>query len=124
MRINENWRVSPVRFWPGPPSQPTRDGPPTGLGLRARTASGRTDEDAQRIDYAFRLCLARLPTDGERERLSEYLQSQLEQFASNEGTAEKLLEWEFVADASTLEKAAWTNFCSVLLNLHEFITLD
>jgi hypothetical protein len=68
---------------------------------RVQHASCNSDE--ARIEYAFRVCLARPPNTDERERLAEYL-----------GTLKSELDRD----------TAWTNLCSVLVNLHEFITRD
>src|SRR5690606_27484666 len=62
-----------------------------------------------RIDYAFRLCLARPPGDAEKERLEELLQHQIE---SAEG------------DPAAREKEAWLTLARVLLNLDETITRE
>ena len=80
--------------------------------------------DSARIDYAFRRALARSPRPAELDRLQEYLSEQRFFFESNPTAADELLgEGDLPVD-SQVEAAAWTNLCSVLLNLHEFITRD
>jgi hypothetical protein len=91
---------------------------------------------ADRIDHAFRLCLARPPRPAERERLAAYYREQLGILRKEPGSVAKLFpltptslppgersrgEGEGIELA---EGAAWTAVCSVLLNLHEFVTRD
>lgn len=59
-------------------------------------------DDRARLDYAFRLCLARSPSEKERDRLGRLLA---------EGREES-------------EREAWTTVARVLLNLDEFITRE
>jgi len=61
--------------------------------------------DGARIERAFRLCFSRRPTAAESSRLLALLNEQ----RTTEGGS---------------EDDAWTIVCSVLLNLHEFITRD
>lgn len=70
--------------------------------LAARVLRESPAEEASRLEYAFRLCLARPPRSVERERLRLYLHQQ--------GPASDL--------------AAWTAVARVLLNLDEFITRE
>ena len=76
-----------------------------------------------RVEYVFRRCLVRVPTESETQQLMAYLHSQLGDYQKTEATV-PVLEHEFTALAGSTEKAAWTNLCSVVLNLHEFITRD
>ncbi len=85
-----------------------------------REQPGDADE---RIDYAFELALSRPPRAGEKQRLSSYYKEQLALF-SEEPSAVPLLSPPQLADGNAAEPAAWTCVCSVLLNLHEFITRE
>jgi hypothetical protein len=78
--------------------------------LAARIQSEGGSDDSARLDYAFRLCVARPPSAAERTRLLDLLR-QLQTPASN-STAESA--------ATPLE--AWTTLARVLLNLDETIT--
>ena len=68
--------------------------------LAARILHDQPASVSDRIDYAFRLCLARSPSGLERERLLRYYESQ----------------------QVTAEAAVWVGLSSILLNLEEFIT--
>jgi hypothetical protein len=85
-----------------------------------RESPGGTGE---RLDHLFRLCLARAPTVAERERLADYYQAQLTIVRREPGSAGKLFPQK-VDGVGADEGAAWVGVCSVVLNLHEFITRD
>jgi hypothetical protein len=70
-------------------------------GLAARILKEATGSDEDRLRYAFRLCLTRLPSERELQRLGQLLARQ------QDG-----------------ELAAWTTVARVLLNLDEFITRE
>ena len=63
----------------------------------------------ERIDYAFRLCLARPPAAVEKQRLQELLEAEA-----------RLAE----GDPAAREKQAWLTLARVLLNLDETITRE
>ena len=71
--------------------------------LAARVLKEGPPENSPRLDYAFRLCVARAPSATEHARLESLLQQQL---------------------ADTQPKAAWTTVARVLLNLDETITRE
>ena len=71
--------------------------------LAARVLKDGPPENSPRLDYAFRLCVARAPSATEHARLESLLQQQL---------------------ADTQPKAAWTTVARVLLNLDETITRE
>jgi hypothetical protein len=78
------------------------------------------NDDAARLDFIFRSCLTRPPTDEERKRLLEFYQSQLARFTSGELKATEILE---VKGGDRLnEQAAWTTLARVLLNLDETVS--
>jgi hypothetical protein len=91
--------------------------------LAARVLRESRGDTAGRVDHLFRLCLARGPTAAERERLADYLQAQLAIVRRDPSSAGKLFPHK-VEGVGTDEAAAWVGVCSVVLNLHEFITRD
>ena len=92
--------------------------------MSERVLSECAGDDSQRVDYACRLALARPPTPAERKRANRFLQDQRERFKFDRDAAVVIAGTDGVADAGAIERAAWITFCSVLLNLHEFITRD
>ena len=78
----------------------------------------------ERVDDAFQLCLARRPSLAERERLLTYLDLQYKLLAADAPSVKKILGAWGDEKLDPTGQAAWTNLCSVLLNLHEFITRD
>ncbi len=75
-----------------------------------------------RLDYAFRLCLARSPSPRERERLTKFLDEQLGWMKADPTAARALYPAAGGSDPS--EPAAWVAVSRVLLNLDEFITRE
>ena len=80
--------------------------------------------NSQRVEHAFRLCLARLPSEQERDRLERLLAVQLDDFETNPEEARDLLPLSTPERANVPETAAWTMVSGVLLNLDEFITRE
>jgi hypothetical protein len=90
---------------------------------RMREGNPSNIEDS--IDYAFRLALARAPKPAERERLAEYLAQQAALYQREPGAATALLANDSTNAANeSIDPAAWTALCSVILNLDEFITRE
>ncbi len=85
-------------------------------GLAKRILDDGPEAREERLDYAFRLCVARPPGGDERDQLAGYLASQLDGFQTNPDDAQQV--------ATTPELAAWTAVGRVLLNLDEFITRE
>jgi len=77
--------------------------------LAARVFKSPARNDGERIDYAFRLCLARASSQPEQQRLRELLAQQIEQEQGDE---------------SMRRKEAWKAMGRVLLNLDETITRE
>jgi hypothetical protein len=84
---------------------------------------GHAEDDAKRLEYAFRLCLARSPEPSEAERLASYLVSERDAFQTNVEQA-KLIAPDAGDEREAVEIAAWTALSRVLLNLDEFITRE
>ena len=98
------------------------------LAVRALKEGGKSD--AERIIYAFRLCLARKPQLDEQKELLEFLNKEQVRFADGWLEPAKLLG---VTNSAALklpegikptQLAAWTAVSRVLLNLDETITKE
>jgi hypothetical protein len=98
------------------------------LALRAVRDGGKTE--AERLVYAFRRCLSRLPTREESSELLALLAKELQRFGQPGAKP-----WELAADnpveppklpdgATPAQLAAWTTVARVLLNLDEIITKE
>ena len=85
-------------------------------GMAKRVLDEGGDSNADRLDYAFQLCVAREPAAEERDQLSEFLAQQLDELQTNRDEAQAIAE--------TPELAAWTAVSRVLLNLDELITRE
>ncbi len=78
---------------------------------------------ADKLDYAFELCLGRKPTARERERLSRYLDSESAAYRADTKSGAAMLPVD-AGDAAQDQRAAWVAVSRVLLNLDEFITRE
>jgi hypothetical protein len=95
------------------------------VGLARRILKDSSLDDSERLRHAFRLCLARSPSERELQRLRSFLASQKEGFAAAPDEARALAEAkEGEGDAACVERAAWIMTARVLLNLDEFITRE
>jgi hypothetical protein len=82
-------------------------------------------DPGRQLDFAFRVCLARLPSKGEHQRLLEFYQQQANSFIRDPRSAEALLNAGTAGGASGLDTsklAAWMMVANVLLNLDETVT--
>lgn len=78
---------------------------------------------SQRIDYAFRLCLARSPKPSEARFLAKIYRKQRARFHANPQAARKLAAFGKRPTAADVERwAAWIYVSNILLNLDETIT--
>ncbi len=93
-------------------------------GLAVRVLQAPHTDDAARLRYAFRVCLAREPKPPERQRLQKLLGQQRTEFAANLKDAERLTPPLVPVKANIQEFSAWTAVARVLLNLDEFITRE
>ncbi|MCI0628376.1 MAG: PSD1 and planctomycete cytochrome C domain-containing protein [Acidobacteria bacterium] len=91
-------------------------------GLAARILRERAESASDRIDYAFRLCLARAARPHEKDHLIKYYQQQREILARDAKSADALFPAKSVEGVDPAEAAAWVGLSSVLLNLDAFIT--
>jgi hypothetical protein len=77
----------------------------------------------RRLDYGFRLCLARYPTPRERERLASYYIRQMELLQAEPESIAQLAP-NLLPGIPPVETATWAALGRVLLNLDEFITRE
>ncbi len=93
----------------------------------AQGVSLAADDDAGRLDYAFRVVTARIPTARERTILLGRLAALRGQFAADPAAAQQLASVGEAARPQTLdpvEHAAWTALCSLLMNLDETLSRE
>ena len=96
------------------------------LALRVLREGGSNDES--QVQYAYLLCVSRLPTDGEKAAVLELLQSRRKKLADGwldvraitTGDPDRLPD--LPAAATPQDAAAWTIVSRVLLNLDETIS--
>jgi hypothetical protein len=96
----------------------------------ARSLAGRILKECngspeERVGWAWRHVLQRLPRVEEMETVMPLLREHLAQYQSRPDAADALFKTGLAAVPSNLDKAelaAWTHVARVLLNLHETIT--
>jgi hypothetical protein len=91
------------------------------------TQSPGAPADLARLDEALRLVVSRRPSLHERQLLASALGQLRQQYAGDEAAARRLLAvGERPRDESldTVEHAAWTGLCLLLLNLDEALTRE
>ncbi|MBI2946525.1 MAG: PSD1 domain-containing protein [Verrucomicrobia bacterium] len=93
------------------------------FGQRIMQQGGTTVAD--RVKYAFRVCLGRNPTTAELDRLTKAFETEFEHFLKHRADANQLVHAGATpppANVDVIELAAWTLISQVLLNLDETIT--
>ncbi|MBL8763656.1 MAG: DUF1553 domain-containing protein [Phycisphaerae bacterium] len=93
--------------------------------LARRMMSEGGGEPAGRVERGFRLCLARRPTDAERELLVGLFVRRRAEFELDRAAAKMLTAANSVpsaAEGTEAETAAWTVVANVMLNLDETLT--
>ncbi len=91
-------------------------------GLAVRLLKEKAADTDDRLEYAFKLCLSRMPTAQEKQRLAEFVQQQRELLKREPGAIEKLFPAKEIDGVDAGEAAVWVGVGRVLLNLEEFIT--
>jgi len=86
--------------------------------LAARTLRDGGGDDTQRMRYAFRRCVGRVPEGSETDELLSLLKKEERRFTE---AGRDPAQFSGTADPS---KAAWTAVARVLLNLDETITKE
>ena len=84
--------------------------------LAGRIQAASLPDDAARLDFAFRLCLSRLPDAAERRRCLIWLEQQTARYAADAAAAKVL------TGKSDPWLAAWFSLATVLMNLDETLT--
>lgn len=90
--------------------------------LAERVLKEAKADDAERLRYAFRLCLARSPSDFEEKRLAKLLEQQKADFQKSPDDMKAIVPADAKGDIKQL--AAWIMVARALLNLDEFITRE
>jgi mono/diheme cytochrome c family protein len=85
--------------------------------LGGRIVREEPGDDAAKLRHAFRLCLAREPSERELSRLASFLARQRSDFAARPDEAKAI-------SPAAPERAPWVTVARVLLNLDEFITRE
>ena len=81
-------------------------------------------DDAERVRFAFRLCVARDPSEKEQQRLVQLLSRLQESLASDAAEVKRLTPPSLPGGIAPSQAAAWTLVSRVLFNLDEFITRE
>jgi hypothetical protein len=93
--------------------------------LARRVLEHGGDTEDQRLTYAFRLCLARPPTEREKAVLLDVLDKQRSRFTEGGAKTDELVAKQPMPPGATPpQMAAWTVVSRVLLNLDETITKE
>ena len=98
--------------------------------LAERTLREGGSTDADRLAYAFRLCVARSPRPDEVSVLANIVQQQRKKLADQPAQAIRLAGLNLVEllpdenEPNPVERAAWTAVARILLNLDETITRE
>lgn len=89
-----------------------------------RLLSQPPTDDAAHLTQAFRLCVARGPSDRELQQLTQLLAANRDFYRVHQEDAKKLNGSVTISGASPDETAAWIATARILLNLDEFITRE
>ena len=98
--------------------------------LALRTLKEGGTENAQRLDYAFQLCLSRSPSAKEQDLLLTMLDKQKQRMSNGWLSARELSGYapdqksKLPANVTPVDWGAWTAVSRVLLNLDETITKE
>ena len=92
------------------------------LSQRVRSAALATDQE--RLDYVFRLCVARSPVQQESKVLQQLLDDSRLWYQQDQQGADKMVGSFPVEQLSNSETAAWVATVRIVLNMDEFITRE
>jgi hypothetical protein len=96
----------------------------TARAFARRLLSTDAADDAARLSYAMRLCVARSITPEEHVQLQALLDDSKAWYAAHPDQAGQLIGKEAVSGVPSETAAAWVSVARVLLNLDEFITRE
>ncbi len=80
--------------------------------------------DAARLEHAFRLCVARPPSNGELNSLLALLEEARSYYSEHADEAQAFAGSERPPETSAPETAAWIATARIVMNLDEFITRE
>jgi hypothetical protein len=89
-----------------------------------RMLTATPSDDAARLTFGFRLCVARVPSNRELQELSDLLSASREFYQAHPADAQKLVGHSTINGSTPDETAAWIVTARILLNLDEFITRE
>ncbi|MBD3672879.1 MAG: DUF1549 domain-containing protein [Planctomycetaceae bacterium] len=89
--------------------------------MAKRVLSEGGESDAEKLTYALRMCIARVPSAGELQQFEQLLQAAREYYQSHPEDAKALTERHAAEGVSAVENAAWVNTVRIIMNLDEFI---
>lgn len=92
--------------------------------LAARVLQVQGASDRERMEQAFRFCLARKPAPPERQRLLDLLNREITGFQKSPDEAAAVVSRKPDSKPDVVQLAAWTTVSRVLLNLDETITRE
>ncbi|MHC4877619.1 MAG: PSD1 and planctomycete cytochrome C domain-containing protein [Planctomycetota bacterium] len=87
-----------------------------------RLLAGGEQSDRERLEQAFRLCVARLPSDVERDEIASLLLASRDWYKSHDADTQQLAGNQTPDGLAPAEYAAWIATSRILLNMDEFIT--
>ncbi|MBL8852323.1 MAG: DUF1553 domain-containing protein, partial [Planctomycetaceae bacterium] len=93
-------------------------------GLMRRTLTEVNTNDAERVTRMFRLCVAREPSDGERNEFLALLATARDYYREHPDQAATFAGEGLPPDTTATDAAAWTATARMILNLDEFITRE
>lgn len=89
-----------------------------------RVLSANGENDAKRLTYAWRLCLARQPSDAEIARFEKLLISARDYYQEHPDQAKLAVKSHPAQDTPAAEQAAWVATLRMMMNLDEFIVRE
>lgn len=92
--------------------------------LARRVLAEEHPDDAARLTRAFRLCVARPPTNDELKAYQELLAESRTYYQDEIEAAKKLLGGEVPENTKPAEAAAWVATSRIMMNMDEFLTRE